>query len=308
MRKDYFRDLWTIIAPARGERPKEFADQEIKDTANCPFCPGNEHLTPPEITRVSNGNSWQVRVFPNRFSILEGVSDVNEKSLKKAEVKGNHELVIETPIHTKRTSELEIRELKTLLEVFRDRAAHLSTIKDCDYIEIFKNFGPLAGASIIHNHFQIISLNKIPPRIEEKISHSYGGDCAYCHIVEVEEKSKRKVFENNHFVSFVPYAPQNMHELWIVSKKHLRNFDDMDDKDLLALAEILKNTLTVAEKANDNYNMIFNIGPKDKSFHFHIEIFPQSSHAIKAGFELGTGISVVASTPEDSAKIYRGEI
>ena len=40
----------------------------------CPFCPGNEALTPPEIYSVPNSHEgasrWRVRVIPNKFPAL----------------------------------------------------------------------------------------------------------------------------------------------------------------------------------------------------------------------------------------------
>jgi len=41
---------WIVITPIRWDRPGEHRDKEIKEP--CPFCFGNEKLTPPEVTRV----------------------------------------------------------------------------------------------------------------------------------------------------------------------------------------------------------------------------------------------------------------
>jgi UDPglucose--hexose-1-phosphate uridylyltransferase len=306
MRKDYYRDMWAIITPARKRRPKETKSEPTAEQLidNCPFCPGNERITPPEVFRVPNGSSWQIRVFPNKFSIPSEAPLTHEKPWKNVSLQGFHEVVVETPHHFQKTADLSIKELKILLQVFAGRIDWLENKDKIEYAEVFKNQGGLAGASITHTHFQIIATSEIAPRVQEKIDHSYQKDCAYCHIADVESESKRKVFENNHFVAFTAYAPQNNFEMWIVSKKHLRSFRDMDDLDLLALAEILKNALSAVDTVTDNYNMVINSGPKGKDFHFHIEIFPQFEHAIKAGFEIGTGISVISTSPEEAAKIY----
>ena len=38
----------------------------------CPFCAGNEHLTPPETLRLGDGpTGWDVRVVPNLYPALE---------------------------------------------------------------------------------------------------------------------------------------------------------------------------------------------------------------------------------------------
>ncbi len=44
---------WVIISTERSKRPEEFQVPEEKDgpevIKNCPFCAGNEHLTPDEL-------------------------------------------------------------------------------------------------------------------------------------------------------------------------------------------------------------------------------------------------------------------
>ena len=45
-RKDPISDRWVIIATERAKRP---IHPEAADTALCPFCAGNENMTPPEV-------------------------------------------------------------------------------------------------------------------------------------------------------------------------------------------------------------------------------------------------------------------
>ncbi|KUK10324.1 MAG: Galactose-1-phosphate uridylyltransferase [Clostridia bacterium 41_269] len=80
LRRNPLNDIWVIIATERSKRPSDFADtggEHIKDTKSCPFCLGNEHLTPPEITAVRKNGSkpntedWTVRVVPNKFAALQ---------------------------------------------------------------------------------------------------------------------------------------------------------------------------------------------------------------------------------------------
>lgn len=304
MRRDYFRERWTIISEGRVSRPKETFRAKGHISDNCPFCPGNEHLTPPEIARIINGNKWQARTFSNKFPIVAKTLEKTDKNWKTLSTEGVHEVIVETPNHFALTSKLSVKEFKMLLSFFKERVNDLEKSKNIQYVEIFKNQGSEAGASLLHPHFQLIGLNIIPPKVQEKINHSYQGDCIYCKIIKVDGGSARVVLENNYFIAFCPFAPSNTHELWIVSKKHLRNFNDMDNNDIVALSEILKEALTAVEKQVANYNLIINFGPKNEDFHFHIEILPQFEHAVRAGFELGTGFSVVSSSPEVSAKLY----
>jgi galactose-1-phosphate uridylyltransferase len=76
LRQNFFTKEWVVIATERAKRPEQLivhrAPKPIPSfSPNCPFCPGNEALTPPEILRLPNGdNSWKIRVIPNKFAAL----------------------------------------------------------------------------------------------------------------------------------------------------------------------------------------------------------------------------------------------
>src|SRR5579863_1142526 len=76
LRQNFFTKEWVIIATERAKRPEELATHRaVQPTPafveTCPFCPGNESKTPPEVMRYPvNGEPWQVRVIPNKFAAL----------------------------------------------------------------------------------------------------------------------------------------------------------------------------------------------------------------------------------------------
>src|SRR6266478_1005992 len=51
LRKDPITGRWVIISTDRGKRPSDFLRESVLVTGpkNCPFCPGAESKTPPEI-------------------------------------------------------------------------------------------------------------------------------------------------------------------------------------------------------------------------------------------------------------------
>ncbi|NLW07304.1 MAG: hypothetical protein GX039_04930 [Clostridia bacterium] len=51
LRFDPVRGSWVIIASERSRRPSDFKSPPYqgKGEINCPFCPGNEKGTPPEV-------------------------------------------------------------------------------------------------------------------------------------------------------------------------------------------------------------------------------------------------------------------
>ena len=56
LRQNFFTKEWVIIATERAKRPEELATHRPPQTVpsfveSCPFCPGNESKTPPEVMR-----------------------------------------------------------------------------------------------------------------------------------------------------------------------------------------------------------------------------------------------------------------
>jgi UDPglucose--hexose-1-phosphate uridylyltransferase len=76
LRQNFFTKEWVIIATERAKRPEDLvmhrkAEPVPAFVETCPFCPGNENKTPPEVMRVpGNGAAWRVRVIPNKFAAL----------------------------------------------------------------------------------------------------------------------------------------------------------------------------------------------------------------------------------------------
>ena len=72
LRKDPIIDRWVIIAPERADRPNALVrPRPERDGEPCPFCPGNERMTPPELlVHHDAAPGWSVRVVPNRYPAL----------------------------------------------------------------------------------------------------------------------------------------------------------------------------------------------------------------------------------------------
>ena len=94
LRFDLTANEWVIIAHERAKRPYDFVkNEEIENSQifveDCPFCAGNERLTPPEVTsyRKSSENSWSVRIVPNMFPALSPISIREEKVVVKDDPK-----------------------------------------------------------------------------------------------------------------------------------------------------------------------------------------------------------------------------
>ncbi len=229
---------------------------------------------------------------------------------------GAHEVVIDTPYHTKDLSDLENQEIENIISMCSQRTLDLFKDKRFKYIMIFKNYGPAAGASLEHPHTQIIALPMIPKNVKEELigAHKYfeyRDRCIYCDIMRQEAQEKERVIvENKHFMAFCPFVSRFPFETWIVPKKHNSFFCLISPEEVPSLATIIKDIISKIKLtfADPAYNFIIHSSPLNgdsniDSYHWHIEIMPKLTRV--AGFEWGTGFYLVPTPPEMAAKFLR---
>ncbi len=329
LRQDRTNKEWVIIAGERAKRPHDFKKVEPKTERpaydkDCPFCPGNEHLTPSETLAYRRGGppnseGWWVRVVPNKFPAL-----VPEGSLERKEEKGFfrmmdgvgiHEVVIGSPIHNQSTPFLDDKQTEEVLLAYRERYLALRQDERIKLIIIFKNHGIGAGTSLEHTHSQIVGTGVVPSHIRRKLeeaSRYYDdhGCCVYCDLIEEElNAGKRIVMENDKFVVLHPFASRLPFETWILPKKHHASFGQISMEDSKVFGKILKAALhKLYVKLNDpDYNYVIHTAPiKDEGedyYHWHLQIIPRLT--TPAGFEMGSGIYINVAFPEETAEFLR---
>ncbi len=316
LRKNSFTGEWTIIAVERDSRPYQFGDGA--DGQPCPFCPGNEEMTPNETYRIENKGKWTVRVVPNKFPALcESKEDANkyENNVYWAcEGYGRHEIVIETPLHDKGLEKLDVESIFNVFSVYRERIKVLSRIPEVECVQIFKNHGRNAGASLPHSHTQIVAMPYIPLRLLDslKTSKEYTdnrGTCVYCDVVEEEvNNGERILFQNEHFISMVAFAPRFENQVLLIPKNHISDFREADDNVLFAFSRIYKQTIMAMTKLLGEfpYNFVLYSSPHGIDtpyYHWHMEIMPRLSY--HAGFEIATASYMSTVSPEETAKKLR---
>ncbi|UCD03824.1 MAG: DUF4931 domain-containing protein [Candidatus Woesearchaeota archaeon] len=309
LRKDYILDRWVVIASNRGKRAQQHKNNKHGRWVEfCAFCAGNEHVTPPEIYRIPDGDSWKIRVFANKFPAFDMNGDfkinTHNKYFTFSHAYGAHEIIVETSDHYKEFTDMSSEEINEVLRVYKLRIEELSKMEGIKYVLVVKNNGFEACESIIHSHSQVFAYNKIPSLIKEEVEANKGG-CKYCNVVEIEKKSDRRCFENECFVAFTPYASRFNYEVWIFPKKHIKNLTEMNNSGLMYLADIIKSVLVKLKELGASYNFVLHQSPEGEDLHFHIEIMPRIS--TWAGFEFGSDDVINTVPPEDAAKFYRGE-
>lgn len=302
LRKHYFLDRWTIIAPQRRKRPVEFKKEKAA-TKKCAFCAGNESLTPPEIGRTG-GRRWKMRWFPNKFPVVtpEGSAKISGGKLAHGDAYGYHEVIVETPSPAKQLWDLPKADVARLLEIYRERINDIGRRKRVKYVLVAKNHGLKAGASFTHSHTQVASFSMVPPAVRQEINRS-GSGCKFCPVIKSEKKSPRKCLENDSVIAFAPYASRFAYELWIAPKRHLRKLSDMSEKELKDFAEILSKALKKVKKLNRDYNYYLHYAPGKSDLHLHLELITRAEYL--AGIEFGSEIAINLVPPEEAAEFYR---
>ncbi len=311
LRKDYILERWVYLATDRKKRPKEFRKEEQKqDSAVCFFCPGNEHLTPPEIGRIEENSRWKIRWFPNKFPAVKQEGNPNiwtdNTFFTYSAGYGKHEVIAETPDHEKQLWDLPKEHLKQVLGVYKQRIDDISREPGVRYVLVFKNHGREGGTSLVHTHTQVTGINLVPPLVKEEVEASARFEnCPYCSIIETERKSLRRCFENRTFLAFSPYASRFNFEIWIFPKRHVTTMAELNENELDDLADMMRSILTKLKELNAPYNFFLHYAPQGKDLHMHIEVTPR--FATWAGFELASDAIINSVSPEDAARFYRGE-
>jgi UDPglucose--hexose-1-phosphate uridylyltransferase len=315
-----------IISTDRQKRPNDFRLERaaILGREHCPFCPGHEAMTPPEVMSYrQNGGApntpgWEVRVVPNKFPALqvEGTLDrEGEGMFDRMNGIGAHEVIIETPDHDRGLVAMSEPEIERVLWAFRERMLDLKQDHRLRYILVFKNQGAAAGATLEHPHSQLIALPIVPDFVREEIEGArrhfeVKERCVFCDIIHQDLADGRRVIqENADVIALAPYAPRFAFETWLLPKRHGARFEEAAKHEYESLARLLKAVLQRLDRALETppYNLIVHTSPFSENvpdqYHWHIEIMPKLTRV--AGFEWGTGFYINPTSPEEAARVLR---
>ena len=315
---------WVVIATERAKRPLDFvrpqkaAEPAPKHKDNCPFCTGNEGDRSDETFCLGDKNNWRVRSIYNKFpafSPKEEIKRLNDGIHHSVSGYGVAEVIIEHPRHDLCTATMSDSEVEDIIKVYKARYEAVQKMKGIEAITIFRNHGAGAGTSLEHPHSQLIATPIVPPQTRNRIDSAtrffdITGSCVFCYVLEKElSDRKRIVLETEKFVSFLPYAGAAPFLTWIFPRRHMPAFADIDEAEIKELANILRATLAKLYRGlnNPDFNYTIRSIPVNEKgtayFHWYISIVPRVSQP--AGFELGSGIFINSSLPEESAEFLR---
>lgn len=333
-----------LVATARSMRPKKAEDLAPRDTRKhvetCPFCRGNEHKTPPAILAWPETGDWQIRMVENLYPVLgdDRVQSNFSFGLQQTiDGYGRHEVIIDHHEHGTAIHEMAESHLAALFGVYQNRMRQLfESDERLQYVLVFKNFGPAAGASIPHTHSQIIAMPVVPENVEAEVRNSAAHytkhhHCIFCALIDEALTFEATIYDRGsgavrrkinvgqyviergeHFIAIKPFASRYEWEVHILPLVHQADFLDAPADTFDDLARVLRRTMARLDAVigGAQYNFFLHSVPHDKdrlahaaSYHWHLEICPRTS--IPTGFELGSGLFVNTISPEQAAERLR---
>jgi len=266
----------------------------------CPYCPGQEALTPQTIYSYAKGKGgWEVRVTPHLhpFYRIEGDAQRQAEGIyDQMRTLGAHEVVIESPHHHLRLAQQSDENVAQVLRAFVSRIADLKKDRRFRYVSVFRNQGEQAGRNSDHPHSQIIATPFIPRRLVYELRSlqryfALKERCLLCDIAQQELAQQVRTVEwDSQFVAFCPFASRQPYEVWILPIEHQCAFEeDLTTWDRqLHLARFLKSTLRRLESVSPDYHLVLHTTPNQhakfdrtghwrtlpEDFHWHFEVSP----------------------------------
>ncbi|MCL2100618.1 MAG: galactose-1-phosphate uridylyltransferase [Fibromonadales bacterium] len=323
---------WVIIAAERAQRPADytstakFRNVPPEHSDDCPFCKGNEHKCYTPTYEIKNGDEWKLRIVPNKYAAVSRPERFSNAPLPRNRVAGMHlsahgygvaEVVVESPKHNANLIFMDKPDIYEIIKSYKERFISLSQDPNIAMVNIFKNYGPSAGASLEHPHSQIIATHVLATHITDELSYARRafntyGSCIFCDMIKKEmESGDRIIAKSNHFVAFCPFASRYPYEMRIFPLKHSALFGTISDEEVKDLTDILQKVLAkmFILLRDPDYNYYVRTVPNSdgdvRYYHWHIAITPRLTRP--AGFELGTRIYINTILPEHAAEQLRNQ-
>jgi UDPglucose--hexose-1-phosphate uridylyltransferase len=321
LRREPVTRMWVVVTNDDPKGPSDYLSfkppygRRVAE-GPCPFCPGNERMTPQEtFSSRQDGGGWSVRVIPNKFPFfrIEGNFDRRPEGMYDVmEAVGAHEIVVEAPEHDQNLATLEPNQIEKILLAYKGRLVDLEKDRRFEQFLILKNY---PGIFNRHPHSHILAMPVIPMRIDEEIRgtldyYQRKERCIFCDILKEEISAKKRVIlETVHFLVFTPFASRYPFETWIVPKIHSSDFHSINQAEMADLSAGIQSLFHCFFDLLDDppYSLTLHTSPVQRfhrsEYHWHLET--RLRIGLREGFEWGTGFFVNPTPPEDAARFLR---
>ncbi len=320
LRKDPTRAQWVLVRPRGAVAP---------DAGDCPFCPGNEAGTPPEIAAyrkdgsAPNSAGWQVRVIPEIDPYFRVEWDLVREGVgmyDKVSPRGAGELIIESPGHEDTPATMGSEKLERVLWMYRDRLEDLKRDAKIRDILVTRRHRK-AGARLRHPYSRVTAIPVIYDDLRRELRESreyyqYKRRCLFCDILRQElSDHDRVVHLTPFFLTVVPYAARSPFETWILPRQHACAYETLSAEAGGDLARLLSGyfgalatglgdppfDLSLHTAPNINSKILQGEwGTINDDYHWHLEIVVYPERANRLG-----GIFINETPPEEAARRLR---
>lgn len=320
LRKDPTSGRWVLVRPPAPPAPE----------TECPFCPGAEHLTGPEIAAyrkegsAPNGPGWTVRVVPESDPYFRIEWELVREGVGMFDTitpRGASELVIESPRHEETLASLDPEHLESVLWMYRDRLVDLKRDPQIRHIMVSRHHRK-PGVAAHHAYSRVTAIPIVFDDTRRELReareyYQYKHRCLYCDLLRQEIAAQERVVAlTRHFAALVPYAARTPLETWIVPRPHACSYEDALSPDTARdLARMLVDYFGALARGlgDPGYELVLHTAPNIRSrimqgdwatiqddYHWHVEIVPEPERANRVG-----GIHVTETAPEAAAAALR---
>jgi len=320
LRKDPTRGDWVLI------RPKGTSSAQ----APCPYCPGAEHLSGPEIAAYrkegspADGPDWTVRVVPEPDAYFRTEWELVREGVGMFDTitpRGASELIVESPRHDDTPATMDAETIESVLWMYRDRLLDLKRDSQIRDILISRRHKK-PGVPAHHPYSRVTAIPIVFYETRRELReareyYQYKRRCVYCDMLRQETGAEERIVRlTPAFAAVVPYAPRVPLETWIVPRQHGCSFEEALTPETGGdLAHLLSEYFrTLATGFGDpGYELALRTAPNLRSrilqgdwatirddYHWHIQVAAEPERANRVG-----GIYISETPPEATAARLR---
>ncbi len=316
-----------MVSPHRSKRPWQGKTEQASNTLvksydeKCYLCPRNVRINGQKSEHYKD-----VYIFTNDFGALnlqETPRVIRENNLLMAESeKGICKVICFSPNHGIQLGQMPITDIIKVVRAWKKEYVDLGKIPEINHVQIFENKGEVMGCSNPHPHGQIWAQHSIPTEVlkEQQQQLSYfklKNTTLLADYLQLElQKQDRIVFENNTFVTLVPFWATWPYETIIIPKRALPSLAELTNNEEQDFAECIKILTAKYDKVFNTpfpYSSGIHQSPTDNKkhpeWHFHMHFYPPllRSATVKkfmVGYEMMAGPQRDI-TPENAAKVLK---
>lgn len=285
---------WVLVSPHRTSRPWQGEVAQIKTEAeprydpNCYLCPGNAR-----VGGVRNPAYTSTFVFDNDFAALKPGTqreciDIDGLGLLVAQGEpGICRVICFSPRHDLTLATMTPNEIEPVVHTWMAQFRELGEMDFVNHVQIFENRGAMMGASNPHPHCQVWATSSIPVEPVKELTAQQNhlrskGRCLLCDYILAEQQQRERIlFENDGFITLVPFWAIWPFEVLVCSRRHMGSMNEFTSDDVRNLSLMLHRVTSTYDKVFGvpfPYSMGFHQSPTDGAehpeCHFHAHFYP----------------------------------